>query len=384
MRRVVVAAALATVLVAGACSGGSGDSGTTRVAEPVAWTQVELPAGDQPVRLTATGDRLLIGLRHPGARPVPRLMVRSADSRLATVPLRPVSPYAFEATWQSIATDGSRILAIGGAPGGAHSNTRWTVWTGSAAGLVEKPQSFNTFGGWGAGNLLDAVMTPAGTALVGSWGSDKAGLDAAVWLPSGDRWVRKSSAGSALQSTRDLLVGPRSATAAGDGLVLAGSQVRLGNGTVRQQAAVWRSSTLDRGWSRVELADSGERSDAVRARCTDDACLVAGYADGRLALWRLDGASGSRLAGLPDIAVGDKDDLPAPIDADGTVVQLVADSGRVKVVTGDGATWTVRDATGPAGTVVDAARAGDALYLVVAAPGDGPTTLWRTDLTNVR
>ena len=69
---------------------------------------------------------------------------------------------------------------------------------GITFGLVEQPQSFNTFGGWGAGNLVDAVTTTAGSALIGSWGSDKAGLDAAAWLPSGAKWIRQSSAGTAL------------------------------------------------------------------------------------------------------------------------------------------------------------------------------------------
>jgi hypothetical protein len=376
VRRVVVAA-LATVLVAGACSGGpdnSDDSGTTRTGEPIAWTQVQLPAGDEAVALTPDGDQLLVGLRHPGARPVPRLMVRSADGRLTPVPLQPKSPYAYEATWLSLVTDGGWILAIGGAPGGAHSNTRWTVWTGSTKGLVEKPQSFNTFGGWGAGNLLDAVATPAGTALVGSWGSDKAGLDAAVWLPSGERWVRRPSAGTALESTSKLLVSARSATAAGDGLVLPGSQVTLGDGFVKQQAAVWRSTSLNQGWTRVELPEPGDRSEAIRARCTADDCLMSGYADGELALWRLDGGTASRLPGLPPVAVGDKDDVPAPIDVDGTVLQIVGDNGKVKVLTGKDDQWTVHESTGPSGPVVDALRLNNTLYLITA------TTLWTAEV----
>ncbi len=376
MHRVVIAA-LATVLVAGACSGGPGesdDSGTTRTGDPVTWTQVQLPAGEEAVRLTPDGDELLVGLRRPGARPVPRLMIRSADGRLTPVPLQPKSPYAFEATWQSLVTDGGRILAIGGAPGGAHSNTRWTVWTGSTAGLVEKPQSFYTFGGWGAGNLLDAVATPAGTAVVGSWGSDKAGLDAAVWLPSGDRWDRRPSSGTPLESTSKLLVSARSATSAGNGLVLPGAQVTLGDGFVKQQAAVWRSSSLNQGWTRLELPDPGDRSEAIRARCTADGCLMSGYVDGQLALWRLDGGTASRLPGVPPVTVSDKDDVPAPIDVDGTLLQVVGDNGKVKVLTGNDGRWTEHDSTGPSGPVVDALRLGDTLYLIAG------TTLWTTPL----
>lgn len=385
MRR-AAAAVVAIALIATACTGGSDsqDPATPLAGRPVSWTPVRLSAGDQPVRVAASGDRLLIGLRRPGARPVPRLMVLTADGRLSAVPLEPKSPYAFEASWQSIATDGSRIIAVGGAPGGAHANTRWTVWAGSTAGVIEKPQNFYTFGGWGAGALLDALVTPAAAAIAGSWGSANAGLDAAIWLPSGDRWIRQNPAGSALESTRELLVGPRSATTTGAGLMLIGSQVRLGDGSVTQQAAVWRSANLNTGWTRLELPDPGDRSEAVRGRCTGAECLISGYVDGRLALWRLDGTGSARFTGLPPIPVGVKDHLAAPFDLGDRLVQMVANSGRVQLVSGDGEAWTVHESRGPVGSVVDAARVGDALYLVCAAAGDGPTTLWRTDLAPLR
>jgi hypothetical protein len=376
---------LAALTVVPACSsdGKDQDQGVRR-GEPLTWTKVDLPAGDQPVRLMPMGDRLLVGVRHPGARTVPRLLVRSADGGLTPVPLTPKTPYAYEAVWLSLATDGSRLVAIGGAPGGAHSNTRWTVWTGTTAGLVEQPQGFNTFGGWGAGNLVDAVTTTAGSVLIGSWGSDKAGLDAAAWLPSGAKWVRQSSAGTALESTKTLLVSARSASPAGPAIVLAGSEVKLGDGSVRQQAALWRSATLDKGWSRLELPDPGDRSEAIGARCSSPAsCAVNGYADGKLALWKVDGGTASRLGGLPDIDVGDKDVLPAPIDAgDGRLVQLAGNDGKVEVVSGSGDNWTVQDSTGPTGAVIDAVRVGTEVFVLAGPPG-GAASLWKADLSAV-
>ena len=90
---------------------------------------------------------------------------------------------------------------VGGAPAGAHSNTRWSTWRGDASGVRELPQPFATFGGWGAGALVSLVQTPSAPVIVGSWESGGAGLDIAVWHPRGERWVRASSAGTALAST---------------------------------------------------------------------------------------------------------------------------------------------------------------------------------------
>jgi hypothetical protein len=350
---------------------------------PLAWAKLPLPAGEEPVTLSAGGTDLLIGLRHRGAKVVPALMIRAADGRLSPVPLRPMSPYAFEAVWQSIAMEGGRLLALGGAPGGAHSNTRWTVWSGTTAGLTEQPQEFNTFGGQAAGALFSAVLTPAGGALLGSWGgNDKAGLDAAVWLPKGDRWIRQDPAGTALQSKPDLLVGPGFGTTSGASIVLAGSQVRLGPDTVQQEAAVWRSTSLNQGWRRLTLPEPGDRSQAVTAGCTATGCIVSGYVDGQLAMWRLEGSKVARLEGLPPVAVGDKDRLPPPVQVDGRIIQVVAESGGIRVLSGDGESWTIQDSTGAAGTVRDAVVVGDGLYLL-AGPPNAPATLWRADVAAV-
>ncbi|HEU4946162.1 MAG TPA: hypothetical protein VFT31_03305 [Kribbella sp.] len=378
-------ALLAVAALPAACTDGSAsDTGpVVHSGEPVSWSKVDLPAGDEPVTLTKDGTDLLVGLRHRGAKVVPRLTVLAADGRTTDIPVQPKSPYAFEAVWQSIATDGTRILALGGAPGGAHSNTRWTVWTGTTAGLQEHPQEFNTFGGQAAGAVFGAVMTPPGQALLGSWGSAQTGLDAAVWLAEGDKWTRQNPAGTALQSTPSLLVGPGFGTVSGAGIVLVGSQVRLAPNVVQQEAAVWRSTSLNQGWSRVALPEPGNRSQAVTAGCSATVCIISGYADGKLAIWKLEGAKGSRLQGLPAVPVGDKDRLPPPIQDDGHVVQVAADSGQVKVLSGDGTSWTVQDSTGPSGVVLDAAAVGDSLYLL-AGPAGGPAALWRTDLSAVR
>jgi len=350
--------------------------------------QVTLPEGVEPLTLTASDAGVLVGGRAPAGRVLPRILSLTGDGVATQVPLTPVTGYAFEARWLSIATDGTRIVGVGGAPGGAHSNTRWTTWAGTARGVNETPQVFYAFGGWGAGEQIGAVMTSAGTLLAGSWEGARAGLDAAIWLPEGDTWVRQDPAGTALQSTPELLVGPRSATASGAGVVLPGSAIHLAPGSVRQVAALWRSQRLNEGWSRLDLPDAGSSSEAVSARCGDGTCLVAGRVDGNLALWSVSGPLATRVPGLPEVPVEPTGRVPQPLLVHARqvlVASSVAAAGtgtaiagtRVALLVRDDSGWTV--APGPPGGAVDAALAGDWLYVVAASPG-APAQLWRCDV----
>ncbi|MEU8226407.1 hypothetical protein [Kribbella sp. NPDC048915] len=371
MRRLTVVAILVLAMLA-ACS----DDKPQPLAD---WTQIDVgPA--EPVTLTAHGGRLLVGLRNRDAKVVPELVMLDGTGGRTPIAVKPnpASPYAFEAIWYSIAYDGKQLLALGGASGGAHSNTRWTVWTGTPqTGLVERPQNFWTFGGQTAGDLFSAVLTPSGGALLGTWGGVETGNDAMVWLPQpDDKWTRQDPTKTALQSTPALLVGPAYGTTLGDSIVLVGSQVRLAPNTVAQEAAVWRSAKLNQGWTRIPLPDPGTRSMASTATCTTD-CVIAGSVDGKLALWRLN-ASGEaqRLQGVPDIAVGDKDKLPPPIVDGDEIVQAVAQDNKVKVLTGQDGQWTEQDTAGPEGQVTAAALLPDhKLYLIAGS------SLWHHDLS---
>jgi hypothetical protein len=52
------------------------------------------------------------------------MLILDSAGTVSEVPLTPHSGYAFEARWQSVASDGTRVIAIGAANGGAHSNSR--------------------------------------------------------------------------------------------------------------------------------------------------------------------------------------------------------------------------------------------------------------------
>ena len=364
------------------CTAGDGSSASTSsrtgsAGAELSWSVVRLPTGVQPLTLTAMGDRLLVGGQTTGTPPGPRMLILNAAGTARQVPLTAHSGYAFEARWQSVAWDGTRIIAIGAANGGAHFNNRWTTWSGTTAGIQELPQSFYAFGGWGAGDLVDVVVTSAGNAIVGTWGGAKAGLDGAVWLSSGSVWTRQDPAGTALQSTPTLLVGPRSATPDAAGILVVGSALNLAPGSVVQYAALWRSTVLNSGWRRLDLPVPGKSSEAVSARCRGDQCFISGRVDGSLAMWDLSGDIATRLPDVPAVAVGDSDPLPDPLIIGGHLVQVAATHGHVVTLTRDGSGWSVSG--GPVGVPQTAALVGAHLYVTVTHGSGTPATLWQAD-----
>ncbi|MDQ1536257.1 MAG: hypothetical protein QOE58_650 [Actinomycetota bacterium] len=373
---------IATLLVSAGCTStphpaSNGGSGPNANGRTLTWSKVILPRGIEPVTLAASGTQLLVGGSTASGRVKPRLLRIAPNGSYGEVPLIPHGAYAFEARWRSIVSDGRRVIAVGGAPGGAHSNTRWTTWTGTSAGMTESAQPFDTFGGWGAGDLIGPVMTGSKQrepAIVGSWQGAKSGLDAAIWLPRGDRWVRQPSAGSALESTRDLLVGPRSVTSAGAGILLSGSALHLVGGLARQSAAVWRSTSVNQGWTRVDLPSSGRTSEAVSADCHGQNCVVAGYVDGAVALWRLSGSVAVRILSVPHAASSPRSSILAPMAAGGLIIDVVSAGRNGLLLIGGDRSWARFQ--GPAGEPVSSALVGGWVY-VIGRSATGLATLWR-------
>jgi hypothetical protein len=379
LRHGVLSASLGAILLTSTGCTAAGPASPSKTEPKVdgptlTWSKVMLPRDVEPVTLTASGPQLLVGGRAATGQVKPRLLLIAPDGSSSEVRLIPHSGYALEARWQSIASDGDRIIAVGGAPGGAHMNTRWTTWAGTNAGVTEIPQPFDTFGGWGAGDVFGPVLTSAGPAIAGSWQGAKSGLDAAIWLPLRDRWVRQTSAGSALESTDKLLVGPRSATSAGAGIVLPGSAVHLSDGKVHQSAAVWRSERVNRGWARVDLPDSGTTGEAVSAHCSGQNCVLAGYVDDTVALWRLSSSAAVRIPDVPKVASNPSSHFPAPLVAGALIIEAVSAGPSVVVLVGGNRQWTV--SKGPAGTATSSALVGGWVY-VIATQAVGSAVLWR-------
>ncbi len=351
---------LAVLLVLAGCGG---DEQTGPAA--IRFTEVVLPPGAAPIVLTPVGDTLLVGVRREGAPVVPGLLRLGRDGSLAEIAVRPAGMYGQQALWYSIAADGRRIVALGGRTGGAHGNVRWSVWTGSDAGLTERLQPFSTFGGYGAGDLVDAVLPPGGPALVGSWQNPSVGLDIMVWQPDGEYWVRRPSAGTALENKRESLKFPLAAAGLGEGILIAGWELSTG----RQRPAVWRSSSGASDWTMTRLPDAGRAGVALAVRCTGSACTATGWVDGELAMWHLRGDSWTGVRNVPDVEVAPEAALTAPTDVEGHPTTVLSKDGQV-VLAGS----SLRPTDGPTGEVRAVARLGETLYVAAG------NKLWRTDL----
>jgi hypothetical protein len=335
---------LAILLVLAGCSSAAGNA--------VGFTPVDLTA--TPEALTTHGDMLVIGTR-PSDHP--ELVTRSKDGTLTNVRLTPATPYGKEAHWYGLSSDGATITGVGGERGGAHGNVRWSAWTGDTRQIIEKPQGFSTFGGYGAGELIGVVRTKQGPFIIGTWQSAKAGLDIAVWTYSADTWSRQPSLGTVLESSQELLRFPLAVTPDGDGALVAGWQISQGT----PSAAVWRfDGTI---WTTATLPDGDA---ALAGRCWDGTCHVVGRSKGKLAWWKSGAGDTWTKVKTPDIPVGDDADLSAPVPVNG-VPTLVIDHNGVKLVSEQ----DERPADGPTGEVKAAETAGGQVFVIA---GD---RLWR-------
>ena len=322
------------------------------------WDTVHLPGDLSPATVASVGGEVLIGgFVGSGAERTTALARGSAvDSApvWSPVTLRPSTPYGKVASLVSLAGDGRSIVAIGAAHGGAHANFRWTVWTGTPAGLVDRPQTFETFGGQEAGSLLGVTWDRGGPLIVGTW-QGAHGLDGALWRADGDRWVRQPTP-TALANTVDRQVAPRTAASQTDGsATIDGSVIDLSDG-VRQSAAVWRGSGTD--WAVSVLADPGQRSEAWSTVCAGagSGCWTVGSRDDAVAVWT-------------DVARVDLPPVPVVVDDAGVitwhddrVVAAISTNGQGRLLVGHRDAWRLY--TAPEGVVRAAALVGTRLYLV--------------------
>jgi len=378
----VLLAALPAGLLA-ACSAPPVEAGP-QVTELTGWLAVELPEDFWPVSLTADQTAVWVGGRTVDPREPRLARLDAADSdrpRAQAVPLRPVSPYAKNAELVSLAVRGDEVSALGGVRDGAHSNVRWSVWSGTARALREFPQGFNTFGGPEAGDLVGIVhpdTTPdAGPVIVGTW-SSRHGLDAAAWIRRGDRFERQPASGTVLASSATEQNSPRTAISDGSRVVVLGSVLELGP-DIRQVATAWTWPSRNEQWARGLLPDAGRRSEALAASCHAETCWVFGQVDDRAAAWTTDSAGRRRVADLPVSSLRTSDGAAA-FRVSGHVGAVFSDGvdGRLLLQTDRG--WRLFST--PAGTAGPAAAVGNRIYVVVE---DGERTrLWSCDLADAR
>jgi hypothetical protein len=369
---------LLLMIIVISCSSPEPPAATETVRE-LSWSRIALPESVAASSLAAASDNLLVGGRASSGGVHPVLFTVDASRATHPVQLRLSSPYAKAADLISLAAHDDDVVALGAAHGGAHANFRWTVWAGSTQRLDEYPQTFETFGGQSAGGLLDIVITSEGPAIAGSWASSEGGLDAAVWLPRGRKWLRQESAGTALANTKQVQVAPRVASTAGSTMIISGSVITFGDGA-EQRAAIWIWPNRSSAWTLQQLPDAGTHSEALSSGCMQT-CWVSGHADGNVALWSFDpaqaDATATRDSTLPSMK----------IDTDGPGPRTVLSGDRPGVIFSHaGSTQLLlRDShdgwqtfTAPTGSVLDAAIIDDRLYAIIRS--DDRVELWTTDL----
>jgi hypothetical protein len=375
-------AALLMMIMVASCSY-PGPPAPTETVRELSWSRIALPESIVAASLAPTSEALLVGGRASADRARPVLLVIDASGLAQSVRLHPTSPYAKVADLISLAARNNEVGAIGVAHGGAHANPRWTTWAGSRQHLDEYPQTFETFGGQSAGGLLDIVITSDGPVIAGTWAATEGGLNAAVWLSNGRKWLRQESAGTALANTRQIQVNPRAASAAGSAVILSGSVIAFGDG-VEQRAAIWTWPTRNSAWTLQQLPEAGIHSEALSSQCAQT-CWVSGHADGTVALWSFDPAhvaeTATRDAALPSMQIDTDGPGPRTVISGDRPGVMFSYAGSARLLMSDDRNgW--QTFTGPAGSLLDAAIVGDRLYAIVRT--DDSVGLWRTDLVATR
>ena len=308
-----------------ACAGCAGS------VEP-AWRLVT-PAGMSPTSMFAGPAGLFVGGNSVPPDSGPVLVVRDQDSWRG-VSVAPTTGYGQVATLDRVAVDPrGRVVALGNATGGAHLNPRRTAWIGDPAGIVEEPQTVDTFGGNEAGGITDVVYGDE-PLVVGEWSLAPGVTGIAVWRHHGMTWVRQPSPAVFVGSPPRVAESATAASAAGPETVIVGLETTLAEGGVHQRAVLWRSDGPI--WHRTDLDTSDRDSAATDVSCAGSSCLVVGRLGDTLAAWWMTGDSAGALD-LPHRAVDHYTAQP----------KVATDGELTAIAVGDGSGLLTRDGTGP-------------------------------------
>lgn len=253
------------------------------------WQRVELPGPGRVVALTGTPDGVLVGRYDPAARVRPSLDLLTPDGTTREVRMRTSwKESGREAELVSVSAFDDEVVVLGGARAGAHSNVRWTVWSGSTEQVSEQPQRFETFGGWDAGSLTGTAISRSGPLILGSWANrSRHGLDVAVWQQRGEEWSQPAGAGRALQASGTRQPSPGAVTALPSGYLAVG-WVTVLEPKIRDVAVLWTATEPAGPWRTMTFprTDEGiERPTAVA--CSKDHCAVAGRSGDDVVVWQV-------------------------------------------------------------------------------------------------
>mgnify|MGYP003807400239 CR=1 FL=1 len=332
----------------------------------------------------------------------PSLLLLAGDGTTSALPLHfPEGGYAASARWAGVAVSGDRVIALGGAPGGAHANTRWTIWRGTlGGGVTNEPQPFETFGGEDAGGLVAVIPTAAGATagaaasdpgtdlVVGSWASTGVGNDIMLWRSEGDRWQRQRTLDTPLAHTATFLPEAQAAAATPEMILIVGWYADLSHG-VSSHPALWWAARLDGPWQRLDLpvgpgGGSGQ-GQANRLACDGSTCLVVGTAGNPAGAPTLSGWWVSTRSGRPEVrsaqlpsrpVLGEHLVTPVVVQERGVVVLASSDRAGSEIVR-VGVDSTAVSA-GPPASPSAVTVWGQHIY--VATGESSGATIWRTSL----
>ncbi|MCE1174680.1 MAG: hypothetical protein LWW77_08760 [Propionibacteriales bacterium] len=297
------------------------------------WTPIAMDATAESLIATDTG--VLVG-GHQGQAP---FLAELTNHGIAPVALHPNEPYAAAATLVRLAADGPDRYALGTAIGGAHSNARWTTWSGTPQALTNHPQEFFTFGGHDAGPLLGVAVVSHRPTIVGVR-TTQTGMRAALYTADGTRWVAGPNEPT-LSSDRTRELSFTAVTSVGDDLVLVGDELLL-RPDLPQSPSAWIGRPGQ--WRQLLLPVPDGLSGpgpvwATSVACADQRCWIAGWAHGRPVVWQVE------TSGPTVVSTGVLDGSDTTITATALVTvnqgrPVVAVNGATPTIQlGCGATW---------------------------------------------
>lgn len=259
------------------------------------WQEISLPSpGAQILEFMPIGD----GMLALGSVPASDGRAPAAWTTTDAVLWHPISlsvatGYGAQAQFVMGAVAGDRISALGQAYGGAHSNPRPTLWSGTARGLTEYEQPYTLLGGGEAIGQSAESATDAIFVIVGSWAPTGERYGAASWTSAdGAHWTRYSSplgmASGSGEQTSALGV-----TVSSRGFLATGQTI-TGAGIVPLS---WTSADgID--WRREILPSTGSGASAAIPACYRGECDILGNSTsvpGNLLCWNVPSNSSPSL-----------------------------------------------------------------------------------------